>query len=92
MLHRLNPVQGRGAGGGDNDDEEKRMKEEFIKNIIKEFSVVTEDDEVGMLANKLGAADLSDIPQLTDKSVGSFLAEYKNAVVTFYQRCEYTLI
>ena len=89
----MNPIEGRGAvSDGDDEEEEKRMKEEFIKSIIKEFSAVTEDDEIGMLANKLGAADLSTIPQLTDKSVETFFAEYNNAIVTFYQRCEYALV
>lgn len=80
----LNPVEEH--GGADDDDHEKRMKEEFINSIIKEFSAVTEDDEMGLLANKLGAADLKGISQLTDKSVGPFLDKYSNAIVTFYQR------
>ena len=83
----MNPVEGRGEGGAD--EEEKRMKEEFINSIIKEFSVVTEDDDIGMLANKLGAADLTGIPQLRDNSIGPFIAEHGTAIVTFYQKCEY---
>ena len=66
------------------------MKEEFINNIVKEFSVVTEDDDIGMLANKLGAADLTGIPQLRDNTAGPYVAEHSTAVVTFYQKCECT--
>lgn len=87
---RLSPLESAGVKG--DEDEEKRRNEEFINNIIKEFSAVTEDDDIGMLANKLGPADLTGIPQLTDKSVGPFLAEHNTAIVTFYQKCECTLI
>ena len=64
------------------------MKEDFINNIIREFSVVTEDDDIGMLANKLGAANLTGIPQLKDSTVGPYITEHSTAVVTFYQKCE----
>jgi len=90
MTHycRLNPIEKHGRGD-DDDDEEKRRKEEFINSIVSEFSAVAEDDEIGMLANRLGAADLTGIPKLTDNSIGPFLTEHKTAVVTFYQNCEY---
>lgn len=87
--HRLNPIEEHGAG---ENDEEKRFKEEFINSIINEFSAVTEDDDIGMLANKLGTADLTGVPQLTDNSIGSFITEDNFAIVTFYQKCEYALI
>lgn len=80
------------VGPGDDDDEEKRAKEEFLKDIIAEFSTVSEDDEMGMLANKLGAADLKDVPKLTDNSIGPFITKHNTAIVTFYQNCEYALI
>ena len=86
----MNQVEGRGEQ--ETDDEEQRMKEEFINNIVKEFSVVTEDDDMGKLANKLGPADLTGIPQLIDKTIKPFITEHSRAVLAFYQKCEYAKI
>ena len=82
----MNQVEERGEQ--DADDEEKRMKEEFINNIIKEFSVVTEDDDMGKLANKLGPANLTGIPQLRDNTTKPFITEHSRAIIAFYQKCE----
>ena len=83
----MSPGEGHGA-----DDDEKRFKEEFINSIINEFSSVAEDDEMGKLANKLGAANLTGMAQLTDISIGPFINEHHSAVVTFYQKCECAIV
>ena len=43
---------------------------------------------MGLLANRLGAADITNTSQLTDTTIGSFISQHKTAIVTFYQKCE----
>jgi len=50
--------------------------------------LVKEDDQIGLIANRLGVADISNISQLTDTTTGLFISRHKTAVVTFYQKCE----
>ena len=50
--------------------------------------LVKEDDQMGLIANRLGAADIKNIPQLTDTTTGLFISQHKTTVVTFYQKYE----
>ena len=64
-------------------------QEEFVKQLLSEFESVEEDDQLGLLANRLGAADISNTSQLTDVTTNSFISQHQIAVVTFYQKCKF---
>jgi len=64
-----------------------------IRNISESVEIdfppckVEEDDPIGLLANRLGAADVSNSSQLTDATIDSFFNQHKTSIVTFYQKC-----
>lgn len=74
----------------DEADEVKLRQDEFVRQLLSEFMIIEEDDQMGLLANRLGAADISSTPQLTDITTGSFISQHETAIVTFYQKCELT--
>jgi len=84
--YRLNTVD-----SDDDDDEqfnETKLRQKFVRQLLSEFMTVEEDDQMGLLANRLGTADISSTPQLTDTTTGSFISQHETAIVTFYQKCE----
>jgi len=74
----------------DEADEVKLKQDEFVRQLLSEFTTIEEDDQMGLLANRLGAADINSTPQLTDTTTGSFISQHKTAIVTFYQKCKLT--